>query len=529
MSRPADLIAAIVRTDLLLRFRRTASIVTLLAVAAGVYLIVPDIRTGRTLMQIDGERVIYNSAAVALGTAMFCGLLLTMAGYYLVSNTVKRDVVSRTGFIIAATPVTSLEYVIGKFTGSFLMLAAIAMGCMLSAMVMFLIRGEGSLEPIVFLTTYAWTIVPGIAFASAMAIAFESLPLLSGRFGDVLYFFLWAGLLGMPIGLFENGIRMKWLGALDIMGLVVLIGQIQDQFHTTTMSIGSSSFNVLNQSPVLYPGLQWGWEMIAMRFASLAVPAGLILLARAWFHRFNPARIKVSVRHSRRNLIGRINTLLKPVTRILAPLASLRIYGLGAASLPNAVLADVFATLLLSPLTVVAIIVFAVLSLSLDLPSLRAGALPAMFVVLILALADITVRDGASGMMNLLCTAPKLKKHYVSWKLGSALLTTTILTSIPAARLLTASPSAGVSLCIGSCFIAVSAVGFGVLAGSQKLFMAVFLMLLYVTLSAPDSAVFDFAGFSGTATPGVQIAYAALAILAGSGGYIRHRLRIRNL
>jgi hypothetical protein len=153
----------------------------------------------------------------------------------------------------------------------------------------------------------------------------------------------------------------------------------------------------------------------------------------------------------------------------------------------------------------------------------------AAFLVLVLALADVTTRDTGSGMMNLLFTAPRLKKHYVSWKLGSALLITFLLTSIPAARLLAASPSAGLSLCIGSCLISAAAVGLGVLNGSQKFFVAVFLMLLYIALSAPDSAIFDFAGFSGTATRGVQVGYAALTALFGAGGYLRHGARIRAL
>src|SRR5882762_8540455 len=149
-------IAAIVRTDLHFRFRRTTALVTLLVVAAAVYLIVPDLGSGRTLMQIEGRRVLYNSAAVALGTGMFCSLFLSLAGYYLVSNSFRRDILARTGFIIAATPVSSTGYILGKFIGSGIYLTAIMLACMTSAMVMFFIRGEGRLEPFTFLFTYGW-------------------------------------------------------------------------------------------------------------------------------------------------------------------------------------------------------------------------------------------------------------------------------------------------------------------------------------------------------------------------------------
>lgn len=526
MNERVGRIGAIVRTDILFRFRRTAAIVTLLVIAAGVYLIVPDTGTGRTLIQIEGHRVLYNSAAVALGTGMFCVLCLSLLGYYLVSNSLRRDMISRTGFVIAATPVTNMQYILGKFFGNVLYLTAIMLCCMLSAMVMFLIRGEGPLEPFVFLTVYAWLVLPGIAFCSAVALAFESLPFLSGRFGDVLYFFFWAALLGFPAALLENQAGGQWLSALDIVGIVPIIGQLQDQFHSTAMSIGASTFNA-SLAPVLYPGLRWGWGMIGLRLSTLILPAGLIVLARLWFHRFNPAKVKPAVRHSRRDVIGRINALLKPATRFIEPLASFRWTDRNSTSLLNAVRADVLTTLLLSPLTAVAIIVFAILSLVIDMPSVQGGVLPAMFVALILALADVTPRDGASGMMNLLFTAPKLKAHYVEWKFASALVITFCFTLIPVVRLIPSNAPAAVSLSVGSCFIAAGAVGLGVLAGSQKPFIAFFLMLLYIGLNAPESPILNFGGFSARADTGVQLGYALLTALILLAGHARHRVALK--
>ena len=67
MSESFKRIACIVRTDIRFRFRRMAALVTVLIVAAGVYFVVPDISTGRTLIQTGNGRVLYTSAAVALG------------------------------------------------------------------------------------------------------------------------------------------------------------------------------------------------------------------------------------------------------------------------------------------------------------------------------------------------------------------------------------------------------------------------------------------------------------------------------
>jgi hypothetical protein len=525
---PARQVGAIVRTDILFRFRRTAAVVTMLVIAASVYFIVPDTGTGRTLMQISGRRVLYNSAAVALGTGMFCGLILSMLGYYLIGNSFRRDIVSRTGFVVASTPVTNARYLLGKFCGNVLYLASVMTACMLSAMVMFLIRGEGWLQPFVFLGTYAWIALPGIAFCSAVSLAFESLPFLSGRAGDVLYFFLWAAFLGFPAAMFESNGGAQWLAAFDITGIVPVIGQMQDQFHTTSMSIGSSTFDA-SLPPVLYPGLNWGWGMIGMRCSTLILPGALVGLASLWFHRFDPARIKLSIRHSRRNVLARINALLKPVTRSLQPLASLLQRRGNGTSFLNAVGADVLATLLLSPLTAVGIAVFSVLSLALDASSMQGGLLPALIVVLILALADLTPRDGASGMLSLLYTAPGLRTRYVLWKFVSALIITLLFALIPILRLSFSNPSAALSLAVGSGFIAGGAVGLGVLARSQKPFIAFFLMLLYISLNAPEAPVFNFAGFSGHTDPGVQLGYALATALLLFAGYARHKAALKKL
>jgi len=98
-------IATIGTMEFHMRMRRNTAVASLLIIAAIVYLIIPDLSTGRSLLHIGRGRAYYNSAAVALGTAVFCSILISLLGFYVCSNAVRRDIVSRTGFIIAATPV----------------------------------------------------------------------------------------------------------------------------------------------------------------------------------------------------------------------------------------------------------------------------------------------------------------------------------------------------------------------------------------------------------------------------------------
>ena len=514
-------IKTITVTDFKFRFRRASGLVLLLAIAAGVYLMVPDVRTGSTLMQVGGRRVLYNSASVALGTAMFCSILLMLFGYYLVSNSFRRDIISRTGLIIAATPVLNAEYIVGKFLGGVAYLSAVMVATMLSSMVMFLLRGEGPLEPLVFLSTYALLAIPGILFCAGIALMFESIPFLSGRFGDVLYFFVWTAVVSLPATFSELQTPPRWVDPLDILGVKLLIQEMWLQFHTTAVSVGQTTFDP-SKPAIVFPGIVMHWDAVMNRCLAFIFPGIFLTIATLAFHRFNPEKTKYSVRNTRRNPVARSNAALKPLTRFLHPFA---IPHSGAPSFLNAISADVFATLILSPLIPIAAIVIAVLSLVLDVTDLQEGLIPVIVVVIILSVADIATRDFQYRTLPLVFSAPKLKANYVGWKFISALVLTFCFTAIPIMRLMVLHPVSGTSLLVGSCFMAGCAIGFAVLTRSRKLFIVLFLMLFYISLNARDEPLLDFAGFNGRGTLAVQIGYLALTIMVMGTTVLIYRLR----
>ncbi len=105
-------IRAVVGADVMIRVRRPSSIAVFLLLCFFAYIVVPPVSSGRTLMQIDGHRALLTSDTIALATAGFVAILLGMLGFYLVSNTIRRDALTRTGSVIAAMPVTNAEYLV---------------------------------------------------------------------------------------------------------------------------------------------------------------------------------------------------------------------------------------------------------------------------------------------------------------------------------------------------------------------------------------------------------------------------------
>jgi hypothetical protein len=299
-------LAAIVRADFLIRLRRPSTVVVFLLLSAIPYLWIPNPSTGRALMQIGGQRALYNSATIGMATAALGSMFIGLAGFYVISNALRRDILSRCGYVIASTTMRGSEYILGKFAGNVVFLSVFTGGYMATAMAMVLVRGEAPLEPWIFAKQYLILAPPAIAFVSAAAILFESTPLLRTKLGDVLYFFLWVTLMGAVTALLEQGIGKSWAPFFDISGFGVLLQQMRTYYGTKSLSIGASSFDAA-KGTLNFAGLHLTWYWLATRVTATLWPMSLLAVARLFFHRFDPARVRaVPNEKARRSWIGRL-------------------------------------------------------------------------------------------------------------------------------------------------------------------------------------------------------------------------------
>jgi len=486
-------VAAIALADARIRFRRTSTVVIFLLLSAIAYVWVPDPSTGRALMRIDGRRAVYNSAAIAMATALLGTLFIGLAGFYVVSNAVRRDAQSRVGAIIAATPLRSGEYIAGKFLGNALFLATFFCGFMLVSMAMVVVRGEAPLEPWTFVTQYLLLAPPPILFVSALAILFECVPWLSGRFGDVAYFFLF--MMTMALATAAVGVGgMTWAAYFDPSGMAAVIGQNIAMLHTTSISIGSGPFDP-HKPPILYAGLSLGHGFLAQRLVSMLVPLPLLLLARASFHRFDPVRVRVAAKAERRWL-GRLNALLKPLTRGLLRMPAAR-------SLPLAAVADAQLTIALLPPIAVAIVAAAI-----------ARNLPFAFLAMAISIADVASRDMRANTVTILHSVPRLREHFVAWKaMSTSIVALAFVCTFPAPAAL-----------VGAFFTVAAATALR----NPKAFIVLFLSFWYIVINDKGATpALDFAGFYGKATPAIVLTYALIGIALLAAATLTDAIRRR--
>ena len=518
-------LSAIVRADFLIRFRRLSTAVVFLLLSFSVYLWIPDPSTGRALIVIDGKRAIYNSGAIGMGTASLGAMFIGLIGFYVISNALQRDVRNRCGFVIASTPASNLEYLLGKYLGNVVFLSTFMAGYMIASMAMLLIRAEAPLEPLVFMKQYLYLTPGAITMVSMIAVVFECVPFLRSRFGDFAYFFLW--MMGMSIVAIsiEGGGPPAILRFFDFSGLGFMVDQMSVQLNTTSVSIGASGFGNMNET-ILFRGLELSPVWILPKVLGVFLPLALLPIGVFFFHRFDPAKVKRSHLKKKTGWLSNLHLLLKPVTRLLAILAGRA--SDGKTSLFNAARQDAVITLSLLPVAVIALVVFAFLSIVSPVEALRTGALPILFALLSILIADISTREQSSGVTGIVFAAPHIKERFVAWKLLTTMIVAALFTGIAFVRLVMTDPFTGLAFLGGTFFVCAAATGLGITSNNPKTFIVLFLMFWYIVVNdAGNSPVLDFAGLYGTITPGISLTYIGMGIAFLALGSVVNRARLR--
>ncbi|MEY2482927.1 MAG: hypothetical protein QOK24_1455 [Verrucomicrobiota bacterium] len=519
MTASLSRIGAIVSADFRIRFRRVSTVIVFLGLSAFAYVWIPAPSTGRTLIQINGQRAVYNSGALGMGTASLGMIFAGLFGYYVISNAIRRDIVTRGGVIAASTPMRSGEYLLGKFLGNLTFLATFVCGFMLSSMVMLAVRGEARLEPFVFIGQYLLLTPAAIVFVSAVAVLFESIPWLAGKLGDVIYFFLWSTVIGL-VGANEaaHG-QINWLRCFDFTGFGFMIDQMQRTLQTHSVSIGASSFDPTKPT-IIFQGLSLTPDWILPRAISLLVPLLLLPVAGLFFHRFDPVRTGRVSGKGRRNWIGKIQNLFKPMTRRAVSL--LMVPG-RSGSFVGAIWTDAALTMTLYPFVFVA---FVGLSIASSIAPL-AGVLPIVFAILAIIVSDVATRDARAGTTASLRSISRLRENYVWWKLGSTCLLSLFLCAVALIRTIPHGRPALAALIGGIVFVASTATALGVTTSNPKTFIVGFLTFWYVVVNDKGASPFlDFAGFYGRFTPATIVLYALMSVAAIGVAQLLYRARL---
>jgi MYXO-CTERM domain-containing protein len=272
-----------VRADFLERVRRYSFLVTL---AASLYLAYGVAAEKVWIVVGNGYRGVYNSAWIGALMSICCSTFLSLAGFYIVKNSVQRDTDTRVGQILAATPMRRDFYTAAKTLSNFAVLGCMVLILMLAAVVMQFMLGEAhSFSLWKLWSPFILLALPSMLLTAAVAVLFETIPGLRGGFGNVVYFFLWtAGIALGATGLDDPaGLQLLYRSTRSALRLVDPSGS--QEFHFS-LTIGGE--HAVRTFP--WNGIHWTMQVLSMRLLWIAVALALALAASVFFHRFDPAR-----------------------------------------------------------------------------------------------------------------------------------------------------------------------------------------------------------------------------------------------
>ncbi len=272
-----------VRADFLERVRRYSFLVTL---AASLYLAYAVAAEKVWIVVGNGYRGVYNSAWIGMLMTICCSTFLSLAGFYIVKDSVQRDTVTRVGQILAATPMRKDFYTIAKTLSNFAVLACMVIVLMIAAVFMQLTLGEAhSFSLWKLWSPFILLALPSMLLTASLAVLFETIPGLGGGFGNVVYFFLWTAGIGLgATGLDDpSGLQLLYRSARSTLRAIDPTGP--DNFNFS-LTIGGE--HAVRTFP--WNGIDWTAKVLLMRLLWIGTAIGLALVASVFFHRFDPAR-----------------------------------------------------------------------------------------------------------------------------------------------------------------------------------------------------------------------------------------------
>jgi len=275
------------RADFLERTRRYSFLVVLgLVVFLGYQVGIGNM--GLKLGQYRGE---FNSAWVGGMMSLIASVFLGWFGFYVINSSVARDRKTGVGQIMATTPMTRLLYVIGKWVSNFIVLAAMVAILALAGIAIQFLQGENmQMDIIVFLQPFIIIVLPLIALVAAIAVLFEAIPLLSGGFGNIVYFFLFVLFIALVTQVSIDPV-MEPTGVAVMHEYMTADLLKIDPNYEGEFTLGSGRDQEVTDT-FLWNGVQWTPRMLLMRFSLFGVALSIVFVAALFFDRFDPSRKK---------------------------------------------------------------------------------------------------------------------------------------------------------------------------------------------------------------------------------------------
>lgn len=527
--KSARLLYHLALADFLERARRYSFLITLGLTIFMAYLYVPPKEANYLTLGLGNHRGVYNSAWIGCAVAVLSSAFLSLPAFYLVKNAIERDNKTRVGQIIATTPLTKLQYTLGKTLSNLVFLSAMIGVIIIVAGAMQILRAEVlTIDLWALVSPFIILVLPSLAMIAALAVLFESISGLRGTFGNIVYFILWWSILLFTAANAISDPRAPAEPVNDMWGILVILSNM---IHDTAATFPDYRGNiVIGMSPLQAPlqpfvweGIRWTPQIILGRLLWVGIAIGISALAAFFFHRFDPALEKSK----------RVREVTAPSDTQETRTIEAKAYSAHLSPLSTQSIKLRFGALLLAELRLMfkdvrwwwLVIAWGLIVATVIVPTNIARQLLVIIWVLPLALwSSMGCREAHYGTDQLVFSTP----HPIRAQLSTIWL---------AGVLVTLATGAGGAIKFGMTmnwmhllawatavlFIPSLALAFGVVTGGNKLFEVVYMVLWYIG-PVNQAPLFDFMGTGETVSFGVTLVYwISTLVLIGVAVWARRR------
>ena len=289
---------AIALADFRERSRRYSFWVFLIIIAYATYLFIPAPGAPYTTVRLGDYRGLYNSAWISSQVTLLTVTVLSLVGFYFIKGTVIREVRLKTQELLASSPISNIAYLTGKFVSNVLVLFSMILVLAVTSALLQIARSEDRTILIVdLLAPYLLVIAPVMVLIAALAILFDSVKILRGGIGNVIFYIFWV------FAIVTGGMnRSQVTPLLDFFGISYLWSEMMNGCAAAVSSyvpwegIHSLGFNFTLSGPpqletFLWHGPHWSAPFLFGRLALLLVSGATVFLSAIIFRRFDEERI----------------------------------------------------------------------------------------------------------------------------------------------------------------------------------------------------------------------------------------------
>ena len=469
-----------------------------------------------------------NAAWIGTLMALTLSFFITLIGFYVTRGNVQQDRETGVGQILAATPLSRLAYVMGKFASNAAVLLIVGGVLALAALAMLLIHGEErTLNLYQLLMPFLVFSVPVVLLTAALAVFFECTPVLRESGGNVIYFFFWL------LMLIAIGGDLLGFDTIE-QGMAVAL-QAQGANYQGGISLGAGTPTELQT--FLWTGFDWA-TVAGARLGYVVAAILLAGLAALPFERFDQAQGRFRTRrYSIGHWLTPIGARFQSITRKVGPGPTAPVMPQHAQTLtPVAASSNhlyLFVTLVTAELKLLfkgrALLWYAVAvglllaSLLSPLETVRRSLLPLIWLWPLLLWAEMGVRETRYRVDQLLLSGPSpiWRQLPASWMAGVVLA---LLLGSGAFVRFWAEPSFLPGFAAGALFIPSLALFLGIVTSTERTLQVVMLIWWYLG-PLNGLAAFDITGATDSAlAQGIPWFYiAASSLILGMALLLRRR------